>query len=89
MKKVAKGVFLKLMLNILNKLKSYMSFIMIHHFYKKEWKFWKNQKVEKLVANVHDKKEYIIHMRSLKQALNDRIVLEMFHRDIKFNIKHS
>ena len=49
----------------------------------------KIQKVEKLVANVHDKKEYIIHMRSLKQALNDRIVLEMFHRDIKFNIKHS
>ena len=29
----------------------------------------KIEKVEKLVANLHDKKEYVIHM-NLKQALN-------------------
>ena len=31
----------------------------------------KIEKVEKLVANLHDKTEYIIHMRNLQQALND------------------
>ena len=30
----------------------------------------KVQKVEKLVANLHDKTEYVIHIRNLKQALN-------------------
>ena len=28
----------------------------------------KLQKVEKLVANLHDKTEYIIHIRNLKRA---------------------
>ena len=30
----------------------------------------KIEKAEKLVANLHDKTEYIIHIRNLKQALN-------------------
>ena len=30
----------------------------------------KIEKVEKLVGNLHDKTEYIIHIRNLKQALN-------------------
>ena len=30
----------------------------------------KTGKAEKLVANWHDKKEYVIHIRNLKQALN-------------------
>ena len=30
----------------------------------------KIEKVEKLVANLNDKTEYVIHIRSLKQALN-------------------
>ena len=29
----------------------------------------KIEKVEKLVANLHDKTEYVIHIRNLKQAL--------------------
>ena len=29
----------------------------------------KMEKVEKLVANLHDKSEYVIHMRNLKQVL--------------------
>ena len=30
----------------------------------------KTEKVEKLVANLHDKTEYVMHIRNLKQALN-------------------
>ena len=30
----------------------------------------KIEKIENLVANFHDKKEYAIHIRNLKQALN-------------------
>ena len=34
----------------------------------------KTEKVEKLVANLHDKTEYVIHTRNLKQALNHGLV---------------
>ena len=39
------------------------------------------EKVEKLIANLHDKTEYVIQIRNLKQALNQ----ELFCRVIKFN----
>ena len=43
-------------------------------------------KLEKLVANLHDKAEYvIIHIRNLKQALNHGLVLKKVHKVIKFN----
>ena len=45
----------------------------------------KIEKVEKLVANLHDKTEYVIHMKNLKQALNHRLVLKKVHTVIKFN----
>ena len=35
----------------------------------------KIEKVEKLVANLHNKKEYVLHIRNLKQALNHGLVL--------------
>ena len=47
----------------------------------------KVDKVTKLVANLRDKKEYIIHIRNLKQALNHRLVLKKNHKVIKFNQK--
>ena len=47
----------------------------------------KIEKFEKLVANLHGKNEYVIHIRNLKQALNHRLVLKTFHRFIKFNQK--
>ena len=47
----------------------------------------KIEKVEKLVANLHDKTEYVIHIRNLKQALNHGLVLKKVHRVIKFNQK--
>ena len=43
------------------------------------------EKVEKFVAYLHDKTEYIIHIRNLKQALNHGLVLKKVHKVIKFN----
>ena len=40
---------------------------------------------EKLVGNLHDKTEYVIHIRNLKQALNHGLVLKKVHTVIKFN----
>ena len=45
----------------------------------------KSEKVEKLVANLHDKTEYVIHIRNLTQVLNNGLVLKKVHRVIKFN----
>ena len=45
----------------------------------------KIEKVEKLVVNLHDKNEYVIHIRNLKQALDHGLVLKKVHRVIKFN----
>ena len=45
----------------------------------------KLEKVEKLVANLRDKTEYVIHIRNLKQALNHGLILTKVHRVIKFN----
>ena len=36
----------------------------------------KIEKVEKLVANLHDKTEYVIHWRNLKEALNHELFLK-------------
>ena len=38
-----------------------------------------------LVANLHDKTEYVIRIKDLKQALNQRLVFQKVHRKIKFN----
>ena len=38
----------------------------------------KIRKVEKLVANLYDKTEYVIHIRNLKQELNHGLVLKKF-----------
>ena len=37
---------------------------------------WKNEdwKIEKPVANLHDKMEYVIHIRNLRQALNHGLI---------------
>ena len=43
------------------------------------------EKFEKVVANVHDKTEYIMQIRNLKQALNHGLVLKKFLRVIKLN----
>ena len=45
----------------------------------------KIEKVEKLVANLHDKNEYVIHIRNLKEVINHGLVLKKFHKVIEFN----
>ena len=45
----------------------------------------KIKKVEKLVANLHDKTEHVICIINLKQALNNELLLKKIHRVIKFN----
>ena len=42
------------------------------------------EKVEKLVANLHHKTEYVIHI-NLKQVLNHKLELKKLHRVIRFN----
>ena len=43
------------------------------------------ENVEKLIANLHCKNEYVIHIKDLKQALNNGLVLKKVRRVIKFN----
>ena len=45
----------------------------------------KINKVEKLVPNLRDKKNYVIHIRVLDQVLRHGLVLERIHRAIEFN----
>ena len=45
----------------------------------------KIEKVEKLAAKLHDKKENVIHISNLKQSLNHKLVLKKVHKVIKFN----
>ena len=43
--------------------------------------------VEKLICDIEDKKKYVIHIRALKQALNNGLRLKKVHRIIKFKQK--
>ena len=70
MKIVKKGIFCKLMFNIL---KNYTSSIITYHFHQEERII---RKAKKLVANLHDKNKFVIHIRNLKQALNNGLVLK-------------
>ena len=65
-------IFLKLMSNILE---NYMNFIMLYHFYLKEWKLKKRKSLQLI---------YMIKLNT-KQALNHGLVLRKVHRVIKFN----
>ena len=44
-------------------------------------------KCKKLICNLSNKKKYVIHVNSLKQALNYGLKLKKIHRVIKFNQK--
>ena len=45
----------------------------------------KIDKCSKLVCNLYDRKSYVVHIRSLKQALNHGLILRKVYRVIKFN----
>ena len=59
-----------------------MKFIMVYHFYLKKMEI---EKVEKLVTHIHDKNEYVIQIRNLKQVLNHGFILKKVHKVIKLN----
>ena len=42
-------------------------------------------KCKKFVCNLYDKKEYVVHITSLKQALNHGLKFKKIHRIIEFN----
>ena len=78
-KKVIKDNFLKWMFNILKKLGEVRNKL---QFLPGRMKI---EKGRKLVANLHDKTEYVVYIRNLKQTLNDGLVFKNIHRVIKFN----
>ena len=47
----------------------------------------KIDKCKKLVCNLRNKKKYVVHIRSLKQALNYGLKLKKVHRIVEFNQK--
>ena len=47
----------------------------------------KIEKFGKFVANLYDRKEYVIHTTNLKLALNNSLVLKKVNKDIKLNQK--
>ena len=47
----------------------------------------KIEKVEKFVANLQEKNEYVIYRRNSKQALNRELGFKKFYRVINFNQK--
>ena len=42
-------------------------------------------KCSKLICNLYDENNYVVHIRSLKQALDHGIILKKVHRVIQFN----
>ena len=46
----------------------------------------KIEKVEKHVANLHNKIEYVMHVRNFKKALNRGLVLKKIQRVIESNV---
>ena len=47
----------------------------------------KIDKCKKLVCDLRNKKKYVVHIKSLKQALNHGLKLKKVHRVIEFNQK--
>ena len=43
------------------------------------------ERVVKLVTNLHDKAEFLIHIKNLKQTLNHGLILKKVYRVIKVN----
>ena len=45
----------------------------------------KIDKCSKFVCNLYDKNNYVVHIRSLKQAIDHGLILRRVHRVIQFN----
>ena len=42
-------------------------------------------KYNKFVCNIHDKENYVVHIRALKQVLNHELIFQKVHGVIEFN----
>ena len=42
-------------------------------------------KIEKLIPNLYDKRNYVVHIKVLNQALKQGLILDKVHRVIEFN----
>ena len=62
--------------------KIFVNCIVIYHSYQKEWKL-----ISATSLYVICKKNNVVHIRSLKQALNHELILKRVHRVIQFNQK--
>ena len=80
MKTVVRDIFLNQMLSIQ---KIYLVFVAIYYFYLKK----KIEKCNKLICHFDDEKNYVVHIKALKQALNYGLILKKVHRVIQFNQK--
>ena len=45
----------------------------------------KIKKSNKLVFNLYDRKEYVVHIKALKEALNHGLIFKKVHRVTQFN----
>ena len=81
MKIVKKDMFLKQMLNIRKKLHD------LHSDLPFLPKGMKSDKCKKLVCNLSNKNKYVVHIKSLKQALNCGLKFKKVHKIIEFNQK--
>ena len=45
----------------------------------------KIRKFNKLICDFHYKKNYVVHIRALKQSLNHGLILREVHKVIQFN----
>ena len=59
-----------------------MNYTVIYRSYLKEMEI---NKFKKLVCNLYNKKKYVVHINSLKQALNHGLKFKKIHRIIEFN----
>ena len=62
-----------------------MNLYELHHDLPFLPKIMKIEKGEKPVANLHDKNEYVIRIRNLKQPLNQELVLKNVRRHINLD----
>ena len=57
---------------------------MTYHFYQKKMKI---KEYQKLVCNFYDKEKYVVHIRTLKKALNPALILKTVCKVIIFKEK--
>ena len=62
--------------------KNYLIIIKIIQYYLKEKTIGK---CNKLICGIHDKENYVDHIKVIKQALNYGLILKTVHKVIQFN----